>query len=127
MKFATNVLRLNSALFVAFGICFAVAPGFFANAITGGGPATSSAVIDMRATYGGMGLGIGLLFWFCSRQRETVHAGLVGSLLVLAATAMARGVGFIADGAPNAYMLSLFCAEVLFVALLALALKRLTD
>ena len=127
MRFATNILRVNSALFVAFGICFMAAPGFFANLITGAGPGTSSASIDMRATYGGMGLGIGLLFWFCARQRETVHAGLVGALLVLGATALARVVGFAADGAPNAYMLALFCAELLFAALLALALKRLTD
>ncbi len=127
MRFATSMLRINSALFGAFGICFIVAPAFFAAVITGAEPGTPSASIDMRATYGGMGLGTGLLFWFCARQRETVHAGLVGSLLVLGATALARAVGFVADGTPNAYMLALFCAELLFVALLALALKRLTD
>ena len=48
-------------------------------------------------------------------------------MLVLGATALARVVGFFADGAPNTYMLALFCVELLFVALLALALKRLTD
>jgi hypothetical protein len=84
-------------------------------------------LIDMRATYGGMGLGIGLAFWFCARQRETVIAGLVGILLVLAATALARVVGFIADGSPNVFVQAMFGAEVLFVVLSAAALKRVTD
>jgi hypothetical protein len=127
MKFATNLLRVNAALFIAFGACFIVAPEFFADALTGSEPWTTSATIDMRATYGGMGLGIGLAFWFLARQRETVIAGLVGALLVLAATAMARMIGFVADGSPNMPMLLLFGAEVLFVALAASALKLVTD
>ena len=127
MRFATNLLRLNAALFIAFGICFIVAPVFFAETLTGSEPWTSSALIDMRATYGGMGLGVGLALWFCARQRETVIAGLVGALLVLAATAMARAIGFVADGSPNMPMLLLFGAEVLFVALSASALKLVTD
>lgn len=127
MRFATNLLRVNAALFIAFGICFIVAPVFFAEILTGSEPWTTSALIDMRATYGGMGLGIGLLFWFLARQRETVIAGLVGASLVLGATALARVVGFLADGAPDLSMLALFGAEVLFVALSATALKRVTD
>jgi len=127
MKFATNLLRVNAVLFIVFSICFVVAPEFFAYALTGSEPRTTSAVIDMRATYGGMGLGIGLLFWFLARQRETVTAGLIGSFLVLGAMAMARVVGFFVDGSPNAFMLVLFGAEVLFVVLSASALKRVTD
>lgn len=127
MKFAMNLLRINSVLFVAFGCCFVAAPEIFAAALTGTEPSTSSALIDMRATYGGMALGIGLVFWFFARQRETVYAGLVGSILVLGATAMARTVGFVADGSPNAFMLLLFAAELLFMMLSFSALKRVID
>ncbi len=127
MKFATNFLRVTAVLFIVFGICFIVAPNFFSYALTQSEPWTSSALIDMRATYGGMGLGIGLAFWFLARQRETVIAGLVGAFLVLGATALARGIGFFADGAPNVFMLALFGAEILFVVLSASALKRITD
>jgi hypothetical protein len=127
MKFATNLLRVNAVLFIVFGICFIVAPVFFAEALTGSEPWTASAMIDMRATYGGMGLGIGLVFWFLARQRETVVPGLGATLLVLGATAMARVVGFFVDGSPNAFMLVLFGAEILFVVLSASALKRVTD
>jgi hypothetical protein len=127
MTLATNLLRVTAALFVVFGACFIVAPEFFAYTLTGAEPWTSSALIDMRATYGGMGLGIGLVFWFCARQRETVIVGLVGALLVLGATALARMVGFFVDGSPNVFMQMMFGAEVLFVVLSAAALKRITD
>ncbi len=127
MKFATNLLRVTAALFVVFGICFIVAPEFFAYTLTQSEPWTPNALIDMRATYGGMGLGIGLLFWFLARQRETIIAGLAGSLLVLGSIALARLVGFVADGMPNAIMLVMFGAEMLFVALSVSALKRVTD
>lgn len=127
MKFATNLLRINSVLFVVFGACFIVAPVFFAQALTGSEPWTSSALTDMRATYGGMGLGIGLLFWFLARQRETIIAGLAGTALVLGAIALGRGVGFVTDGAPNAFMLAMFCMEILFAVLSVSALKQITD
>ncbi len=127
MKFATNLLRINSALFVVFGVCFIAAPGVFAAALTGAEPATPSALIDMRATYGGLGLGVGLMFWFLARQRETLYAGLVGTFLILAATVMARVIGFYADGSPNLFMLLLLGAEILFLLLSATALKRITD
>jgi hypothetical protein len=127
MKYATNLLRVNAVLFIVFGICFIVAPEFFASALTGSEPWTQSALIDMRATYGGMGLGIGLAFWFLARQRETVIAGLVAAFLVLGATALARVIGFLADGSPNIFMQVMFATEVLFVVLSASALKRVTD
>jgi hypothetical protein len=127
MKFSTNLLRVTAALFIVFGACFIVAPEFFASTLTGSEPWTRSALIDMRATYGGMGLGIGLVFWFCALQRETVIAGLVATFLVLGTTALARVIGFIADGSPNIFMQAMFAAEVLFVVLSASALKRLTD
>jgi hypothetical protein len=127
MRFAINLLKVDSALFIVFGACFIAAPEFFAQTLTGSEPWTSSALIDMRATYGGMGLGIGLLFWFLARQRETVIAGLAGTALVLGAIALGRVVGFVADGTPNAFMLAQFVAEILFMALSIATLKRITD
>lgn len=78
----------------------------------------------MRATYGGMGLGIGLFFGFCARRPSTVRLGLFASLFVLATTAAARTVGFLCDGSPNVFMLLLLGAELLFVVLIVAALKR---
>lgn len=124
LKFPRSLLWTNAALFIVFGACFIAAPEFFATVITGAAPGTPSAFTDMRATYGGMGLGIGLLFGFCARQPSTVRVGLIASLLVLGSTAAARLVGFLADGSPNVFMFLLLGAELLFVALLLTALKQ---
>ncbi len=124
MKFPTSLLWLNSVLFVVFGACFIAAPGLLANVITGAAPGTSSALIDMRATYGGMGLGIGLFFGFCARRPTTVQVGLFASLFVLGTTAIARLVGFAVDGSPNVFMFLLVSAELLFVALIVVALRQ---
>ncbi len=124
MKFPTALLWVNSVLFLVFGGCFIATPEFFATVITGSTPGTPSAFIDMRATYGGMGLGVGLLFGFCARQSSTVRVGLIAALLVLGSTAAARLVGFIADGSANVFMLLLLGAELLFVVLLVAALKQ---
>jgi hypothetical protein len=125
MKFATTLLWLNAVLFIIFGMCFLVAPGFFANLITEAIPATSSACIDMRATYGGMGLGIGLVFALCARHPATVSLGLIASLMVLGAIVAGRLIGFVVDGSPNLFMSLMLSAELLFIVLLVVALKQM--
>lgn len=127
MKFPTSLLWLNSVLFAVFGSSFIAAPELFAKVITGAIPGTSSALIDMRATYGGMGLGIGLFFGFCARRPATVELGLYASLFVLGTTAIARLAGFAADGAPNVFMLLLVSAELLFVVLIVAALRQIRN
>ena len=62
MRFPVVLLWINAALFVVFGAVFIIAPALLSQVITGATPGTTNALIDMRATYGGMALGIGL-FW----------------------------------------------------------------
>jgi hypothetical protein len=127
MLFAIYLLRITALFFVTFGLCFIAAPGYFSDALLGEVQTTPNALIDMRATYGGMGLGAGLVLWSLARQRETIVAGLISSLLVLGCIATARLAGFIMDGIPNAYMLLALALESAFFAMTLLALKRITD
>lgn len=124
MKFPTTLLWINAVLFVAFGAGFLIAPGFLSHFITGASPGTTSATIDMRATYGGVALGIGFFFGFCARQPDTLRVGLLASLLVLSGIVGGRLVGIFVDGSPNTFMFFLLATELLFVGLAALALKR---
>ena len=78
----------------------------------------------MRATYGGISLGLAVFWGWCARGRNTQHAGLLSSLLVLSAAAFGRLIGMIVDGSPNVFMFVLFAAEVLFAALIFAALKK---
>lgn len=125
MKFPTYLLWVNGGLFVLFGACFIAAPAFFADTFTGAAPGTASALIDMRATYGGTALGAGLFFGFCARRRELVRVGSVASLLLLAGIAVARLIGFVVDDTPNLFMALFLGAELLFVALIIGALRQM--
>ncbi len=67
-------------LFILFGAGFIAAPNALSLLLTGAAPGTPSAVTDMRATYGGTALGLGLFFGLCARNRVTLRAGLLASL-----------------------------------------------
>lgn len=124
MALKRTLLWLNSALFVAFGIGFIFIPAFLSNLLTSSIPATTSALTDMRATYGGMALGIAIFFGMCVRNTDTVRIGLIASALVLSCIAFGRIVGIFIDGSPNIFIYLLLSAEVLFAALILFALKK---
>ena len=124
MKLPTVLLWINAAFFLLFGALFLVAPGVFAELLTGATPATTNALIDIRATYGGMALGIGLFFAFCARQQSSVRIGLIASLFVAAGIVFGRLAGIVVDGSPNPFMIALLAGDTLFIVLFVVALKR---
>jgi uncharacterized protein DUF4345 len=125
MRFAVILLWTTSALFAGFGLGFVIAPRELARFLTGAAPSVSSAIIDMRATYGGVASGVGLFIGVCAWRPEWLRAGLVASLLTVASIGAARALGLVVDGHPNAVMPLLLSTEVIFVALYAVALRRL--
>ena len=125
MKFSVLLLWITAALFVAFGLGFAFAPEALADLVTGAAPSTSSGVTDMRATYGGVVIGLGLFVGLCARRPEWVRMGLIASLLVVASIGATRLGGIIADGSPNAFMIIFLALELLSVGLYAFALGQL--
>lgn len=111
MTFPIRLLWINALLFILFGAGFIAAPNALSLFLTGAAPGTPSALTDMRATYGGMALG----------------AGLLASLLVLSGIAGGRLVGILIDGSPNPFIIALFAAELLFAALFTITLKRVQN
>ena len=105
---------LNAILFIVFGLGFMLAPAFFAARFTDAVPATVSAAIDMRATYGGLAAGIGLWLAYCARSAPAV--GLIGVILLTVPVVFARALGFALDGAPNGFIWTFFALESLFLA-----------
>ena len=124
MALPVLLLRITSVLFVAFGIGFAAAPQELAEFVTGAAPSVPSAVTDMRATYGGVPLGIGLFIGYCARRPESVRLGILASLAVVAALGAARLAGIIVDGSPNGFMLVFLSTEIASVLLFVIALRR---
>jgi len=127
MKFSVVLLGVNGCLFVAFGLGFMLIPETLAAFLTGAAPETPSAVTDMRATYGGMALGLGVMFGLCARDPRYLRLGVEGIVGVMAALALARLVGMVLDGSPNVFMFVLLGAELAMAGMAVAALRQVRD
>ena len=117
------LLWINAILFMLFGIGFVLAPSPLAQWITNSAPGTSSGMIDLRATYGGLALGIGV-FWAICASNGSERNGLLSTILVLSVVALGRIIGILLDGTPNTFILLLLTAEIIFAILNFMAYKN---
>ncbi|MEX0729453.1 MAG: DUF4345 domain-containing protein [Aquisalimonadaceae bacterium] len=124
MNFAKTLVWINCWLFLAFGFGFILAPESLAALLTGAAPATASAVTDMRATYGGMALGLAVMFGLCASNELQVRLGLQGVLAVMVGLAVARTLGMLLDGTPNVFIFIMLAAEVVMAALALAGLRQ---
>jgi len=115
------VLGFIAAFFVVFGLRFMLTPDVMAAAffVTPDGVAGLSTV---RADLGGAFFGIGacIVLGLFPRGARWLHA----AALILAAIAVARLVGIVADGSARSAVAALI-VEVVFVLLLAFGAQRL--
>jgi len=96
MRIAQIYLGLIAVMSVVFGVIYLVAPYSMTNPM-GFGQLAPSALTDVRATYGGLQIGMGLfLFWCLTPAR--MRAGLLFTLLSVGALAICRGIGLVIDG-----------------------------
>lgn len=122
MNFKTFVIIFTALFFILYGLVFVFAPQWLALIVTEQAPTTASAIIDFRATYGGMTVAIGavLIYLFSIKQ---VNAALVMTAVTLLCMAVGRGFGLMVDGQGNIFMWLYFAAEIVGVALAMVALK----
>lgn len=125
MKFSKLLLWVNCAVFGLYGLAFIFWPQVMSLWVVGVAPAAGSATIDVRATYGGMMLGLGLLFGLLALSTKTVQAGLQGLFIILVLMAASRGLGMWLDGGANTMMLTFLLAEVATAALAVFALRKI--
>lgn len=122
MSLASIVVWLAGATFILYGCAFAIQPHDMAYLTTGLDPDTVSGLVDIRATYGGMTVAVGIIIIYL-KQRVSVQHSLLAVSLVLLCMAITRGMGFILDGQTNALMYLYFAAEILGAALAMWAAK----
>jgi len=123
MKFQTTLVWINSVVFFLYGLSFIFLPEALANLVTNTVPGGSSGLIDMRATYGGMSLGLGVLLGILANNPSFVRVGLWGVLSIMVGMASARLLGIFVDGTPNSTMYVYLASEILMAMLVLLALK----
>jgi hypothetical protein len=124
VKLKTTILWLNAMLFIAYGLGFALIPETLGQLLVGDAPDTTSAVIDMRATYGGMTIGLGIVFALLAAREEFVSVGLKGVIAVMALMAGTRLLGIVVDGQHNSVMTLYLIAEVLMALVATWALRK---
>ena len=99
--------------FLAYGLAFALAPLGMVVFVTGDYPEATSGVIDMRATYGGMSVAVGITMIAMGWRRETLRHGLAFTALILLSMAAGRILGIVLDGDANVIMYIFLIAELL--------------
>ena len=112
MNFNALLINITAAIFALYGLGFVFAPTQLALLITDAAPATATALTDMRATYGGMSFGIGIVLFVLSSKPETIRLGLLTVLLLMLGMGGGRLVGLIIDGAENQIMYVYLAFEV---------------
>jgi hypothetical protein len=123
MLLARVLLGISSLIWLAIGVAFLFWPVKMAGYVDIALP-TPTALIDLRATYGGFDLAVGIFFAVCALSADWVRPGLAAMALTYAGFAGGRIVGLALDGTPKPLMYQLLAAELTGLALSLLALWR---
>ena len=125
MTVAKLLVYVVSAFFVLYGLAFAAKPFEMFLLVADSELASSSGLVDLRATYGGMAVAVGFAIAYLAR-RDRLDEALVVSAAILFGMAMARGIGLLAEG-PTNWLMYLYLALEIIGGGLALALRRYTS
>ncbi|HCF2339820.1 DUF4345 domain-containing protein [Pseudomonas paraeruginosa] len=125
MTHPLRLLWLCSALFVVLGLGFVFFPGPLASLLTSGEPLTPAALTDLRASYGGTSLGVGLLLGYAALRPKYLVLGLLAALAVIASSGAARLYGVLIDASPALATFFWLAAEAVLCVLLLAALWKI--
>jgi hypothetical protein len=115
-------LIFAAVAFLIYGMAFLLFPTLMTD-LLGIKLSVSSAIIDVRATYGGSVLGTGVFFVFCSLQHELLRVGLIAQASVLGGFIFGRVFGIVADREPNLFIYILLVGEIVGLVLALVALR----
>ena len=124
MGLARTYLRVLGAMTLFFGLVYLLAPRSMTDS-TGFGPLGPSATTDVRATYGGLQIGLGLFLLWAAAREARVHLALVLQALTLGAVASSRALGILLDGEATRVLVGALSFEVLFTIVTVALLRRL--
>ena len=114
---ATIVLALYGAMFVVIGVMAAVAPGTMAEALKLAEPVSAQALVELRAVYGGLQLGFGLLYLMAALMPALRPFAYLALIVLFSPLLAARVAGLALDGGFDGYMAMALVFEAASVAL----------
>lgn len=124
MSVGKVLVYVTAAVFVVYGVGFVFAPAVLSELVTGSVPDTTSAMIDMRATYGGALTAIGALLGLLASNDLWLKPGLLGVVFAMLGMASGRAYGMLVDGSPNLMMWVFLALELVVAAAAMAALKK---
>jgi len=124
MTLAKSALLLGAVGFAAIGVGFLIVPVQWASLVDISLP-TAMARTDLRATYGGFDLAVGVFLGLCARRTEWIRPGLVALGLAAAGFGGGRLLGIVVEGTASPLMLGFLAIEVTTAVLAFALLHRL--
>jgi hypothetical protein len=124
MRLAKALLVLGALVLAVVGIGFLVVPVQWAAIVDIQLP-TATARTDLRATYGGFDLAVGIYLWLCARRDDWVRPGLTALAIVAAGFGGGRVLGMLVEGAAAPSMIGFALVEWGSAVAAYLVLRRL--
>lgn len=126
MKFSRIYLGLMGAMTLCFGLIYLFAPqGMLDSA--GFGAVAPGGITDVRATYGGLQIGIGAFLLWAAGDEGRVRTGLLFVAIAIGAVGTSRAIGLALDGEANSFHLSALPFEASITLLSLFLLSRLPE
>lgn len=116
-------MLINASIFIIYGSVFVFFPVEALQYIVTDTPNSASSIMDIRATYGGMSIGVGSILYLLARGESTLRIGLLAVLFVMACMVSARLYSIIVDGSRNGYMHLYLILELVAVGLSIILLR----
>jgi len=111
---------------VFFGLVYLFLPGPMIEA-AGFGIVRPSGVTDVRATYGGFQIGMGLFLFWTAMAEERVRGGLLLVLFSIGAVGASRSMGVMLDGDFSDFHLAGLATEVVITIFTLIVMVRLPE
>ena len=124
MGLARFSVALTAAVYLAIGVIFLIDPVYWGASVDISLP-TNTAIIDLRATYGGCMFAIGIFLLYCLKNAALLKIGLIFQAVSLAGFGLSRLAGIIGSPPARGIMYYLLLAEIVGVGLALVCLSRL--
>jgi hypothetical protein len=114
MSFSQVVVRVSAALFLLLGLSFLFMPEFMASKV-GMELTSTTAKTEVRATYGGLEIGLACFLLLSSFHRDTLRAAIVALICCVSGYISGRIIGIAMDGSPTATTWFMLIFEILWL------------
>lgn len=124
LKTSQFVVLLTGLIFLAFGIACVVAPSDVLLLATGALLDHPVALIDLRATYGGMSIGVAVILFVLASSSASIRFGLIAVLALMLGMAGSRAIGMLVESSSNSVMLLYLILEIAAASISAILLLK---